>query len=232
MNNRAANLDLLGMKRGLFLVLIPFLFASFAHAQKSAPNEWKEESNSRGVLIQSRAHEGSPLREFRAIGRIEAAPSVVFAVLNDSEAYPSFMPYTSECRVLKREKDAAIVYQRLDLPLMSSRDYTLRSQHTKMPGPNGASYRIHWLPANDQGPAVKPGVVRVNVCDGGWLLEPEGANATHATYSIFTDSGGALPAFIANNGSRIGIRRIFEAVRKQVKNPKYSAAVNGSESSR
>lgn len=221
------------MKHGLLLFLASLLLAAQSPAQKSdAPNEWKEESNSRGLLIQSRPHPGSDLREFRAIGRIDAPPSVVFAVLDDSEAYPSFMPYTSECRVLKREKDSVLVYQRLDLPLMSSRDYTLRSQYTKTASPNGDTYRIHWLPANDQGPAVKPGVVRVNVCDGGWLLEPDGANATHATYSIFTDSGGALPAFLANNGSRIGIRRIFEAVRKQVKNPKYSAAAKRSETAR
>jgi len=54
-------------------------------------------------------------------------------------------------------------------------------------------------------------------------LEPQGTTKTRATYSIYTDSGGALPAFIANKASEIGIRRIFAAVRKQVKDPKYNA---------
>ena len=62
----------------------------------------------------------------------------------------------------------------------------------------------------------------MNVCEGGWLLEPEGNGTTRATYSIYTD-GGTLPPFLLNNGSRIAIRKIFEAIRKQSKEPKYSA---------
>jgi hypothetical protein len=84
-------------------------------------------------------------------------------------------------------------------------------------------YQDRWEPANELGPAEKPGVLRVKLCEGGWLLEPAGANKTRATYSIYTDSGGKLPAFIANAASEIGIRKIFTAVRKQVKNPKYAA---------
>ncbi len=193
-----------------------------ATPEKGSPNEWKDEANSRGVLVQSRPHPGSSVKEYRGVGLVAAPPSVVFAVLNDSEAYPSFMPYTSECRVLKRDKDTVLAYQRLNVPLVSDRDYTLRSRFARWLGPDGPIFRIRWEPANDLGPAEKPGVLRVNVCEGGWLLEPQGANATRATYSIYTDSGGSLPAFIANNGSRIAIGKVFEAVRKQVKNPKYT----------
>ena len=55
------------------------------------------------------------------------------------------------------------------------------------------------------------------------LLEPVGPNLTRATYSIYTDSGGTIPAFIKNTGSQIGIRKIFAAIRKQARNPKYKA---------
>ena len=81
-----------------------------------------------------------------------------------------------------------------------------------------------WEPANELGPAEKKGIVRVKICDGGWLLEPDGAIKTRATYSVYTDTGGAIPAFLANHASQTGISRLFEAVRKQVKNPKYAAA--------
>jgi hypothetical protein len=62
----------------------------------------------------------------------------------------------------------------------------------------------------------------VKLCEGGWLLEPAGPNATRATYAVYTDSGGAIPAFIKNTGSQIGIRKIFGAIRKQVREPKYA----------
>ena len=211
--------------RRLALLLGGLLFAVSAPAaeNESSGAEWTQESNEKGVVILSRLREGSPIREFKAVGAFDATPATIFAILDDSAAYPSFMPYTSECRVLKREKNAVVAYQRLEIPLVSDRDYTLRSQNAKWLGPDGAIYRIRWAPANDEGPAEKSGVARVNVCEGGWLLEPDGAGATRATYSIFTDSGGTLPPFITNNGSRIAIRKVFEAIRKRAKDPKFAA---------
>ena len=49
-----------------------------------------------------------------------------------------------------------------------------------------------------------------------------GANKTRATYSVYTDTGGLIPVFVANRMSQIGIGRLFEAVRKQVKDLKYT----------
>jgi hypothetical protein len=39
---------------------------------------------------------------------------------------------------------------------------------------------------------------------------------------IYTDSGGMIPSFIKNTGSQIGIRKLFAAIRKQVRDPKYA----------
>ena len=130
-------------------------------------------------------------------------------------------------RILATDGSARAVGEarpRLQLPLVSDRDYTLRTRNEVWQGDQGRIYRIRWEPANDLGPARKPGVQRVNICDGGWLLEPNGDDSTRATYVIYTDSGGAIPPFIANNGSRVAIRKVFEAIRKQVKDPKYTAA--------
>ena len=199
--------------------------------EKNEPGgEWIEDSAAKGVAIYSRPRDGTALKEFKAVGTIDAPAGSVFAVLDDSETYSKFMPYTSESRVLKREKDTVLAYQRLELPLVSDRDYTLRSKNQTWLGPEGAIYRIRWEPANDLGPAEKPGVLRVNVCEGGWLLEPNRDGSTRATYSIFTDSGGTLPPFVANNGSRIAIRKVYDAIRKQVKDPKYDVKARGPES--
>lgn len=210
----------------LISLLLLFSNQFCAADNQTSATEWKEESTGDGLVIYSRIHEGSNLKEFKTVGSIDALSSTVFAVLNDVEAYPSFMPYTAECNVLKRTKDCTIAYQRLDLPLVSDRDYTLRSEHFRTTGPGGPIYRIQWEPANDLGPPEKPGVQRVNVCEGGWLIEPDRAGMTRATYTIYTDSGGAIPAVIANNGSRTAIRKIFAAVRKAVREPKYAGAKN------
>jgi hypothetical protein len=189
----------------------------------SKTDDWKLASKSGGVLLYSRLHPGSSLKEFKAVGEIDAPTRAVHNVIDDFEEYPKFMPFTVECRLIKKEDDATIGYQRLSPKLVSDRDYTLRIRKKSWAGDGGAVYQDRWEPANELGPAEKPGTLRVKLCEGGWLLEPAGANKTRATYSIYTDSGGTLPAFIANAASEIGIRKIFTAVRKQVKNPKYNA---------
>ena len=56
------------------------------------------------------------------------------------------------------------------------------------------------------------------------MLEPEGITKTRATYSIYTDTGGYIPSFIANRVSLTGITRLFAAIRKQVKDPRYAVS--------
>jgi hypothetical protein len=85
----------------------------------------------------------------------------------------------------------------------------------------------HWAPANELGPPERKGVVRVKLCEGEWLLEPDGATKTRATYFIYTDTGGFIPSFIANHISLTGITKLFAAVRNQVKDPKYVVSMPG-----
>jgi Polyketide cyclase / dehydrase and lipid transport len=193
-------------------------------AEKAAGAQWSQESSANGVIIYSRLPSGSPFKEFKGVGVVAAPARIVYAVLSDNEAYPTFMPYIAESRVLKREKDTVLAYQRLTFPLISDRDYTVRSQRSNWLSPGGPVYRMRWEAANDLGPAARPGILRVNLCKGEWLLEQQGMASTLATYTIFTDNGGSLPAFVANSASRIGIGKIFAAVRKQVKDPKYTDA--------
>ena len=213
------------LRQGFVLFLCGIAIKSFGAELSSSvtPNEcWELTSGSKDVALYSRARAGSRLKEFKAIGSIDASTRAVHAVIDDFENYPGFMPYTVECRLIKRESDSIIGYQRLSPKICEDRDYTLRVWKKSWAGPEGFTYLSRWEPANDLGPAEKKGIVRVKICDGGWLLEPDGPIKTRATYSIYTDTGGMIPAFIANRASRTGISKLFEAVRKQVKNPKYA----------
>jgi hypothetical protein len=202
------------------------LLAAFVLIAADAPNKpdegWTLASTGANVMLYSRIRPGSSLKEFKAIGAIDAPTASVHQVLDDVSSYPSFMPYTAECRIIKREGNSVITYQRLSPKICSDRDYTLRIDQKTWPAAGGPAYLNRWKPANDAGPPEKKGVLRVSVCEGSWLLEPDGPDKTRATYSVFTDSGGALPAFIANGASEVGIRKVFAAVRKQVKDPKYT----------
>jgi Polyketide cyclase / dehydrase and lipid transport len=227
----AADSERLSMPRG---ILITGLLIAFAAEMPLAEepfkanepqNEWKAATNSGELAIFTRTRNGSKLQEFKAVGEIDASSRAVHAVIDDLERYVSFMPYMAECRLVKREGDSSLVtYQRLSPKICQDRDYTLRVCKKSWPATDGLVYSNRWEPANELGPAEKKGVVRVKVCEGSWLLEPVGATKTRATYSLYTDTGGTIPVFISNRVNQMGIGRIFAAVRKQVKDPKYDAA--------
>jgi hypothetical protein len=210
--------------RAIFLLLLvapAFCFAADPNPIGTS-EDWKLTSESNGVSLYSRLRPGSPLKEFKAVGEIEAPAQTVHRMIDDIDAYTSFMPFTTECRLIKREGDSIITYQRLSPKICRDRDYTLRVRETSWAGANGLIYLNRWEPANELGPAEKKGVIRVKLCEGGWLLEPEDAGKTRATYTVYTDSGGAIPAFIANSANKIAIGHLFVALRKQVKDPKYN----------
>jgi Polyketide cyclase / dehydrase and lipid transport len=189
---------------------------------EATPGEWKLVSTSDNVTLYRRSRPGPGHYESKAIGEIAASTAIVHAVIDDTESYSRFMPYMVECRVLKREGDSVLSYQRVSAPLVRDRDFTLRVRTTSKMVEGGMSYLSRWGTENAVGPAEKRGVVRVRLCEGGWLLEPLGPNGTRATYSVYTDSGGVIPAFIKKTGSQIAIRKIFTAIRNQVRDPKYS----------
>lgn len=187
------------------------------------PGDWELVSTTDNVTLYRRSRPGPGHYESKAIGEIAAGTAVVHAVLDDMGSYSRFMPYTVESKILKREGDSVVGYQRISTPFVKDRDYTLRIRTTSKTTDGGTSYLSRWVTENGLGPAERPGIVRVKLCEGGWLLEPVGPKVTRATYSIYTDSGGVIPAFVKNIGSQIGIRKVFTAIRNQVRDPKYQA---------
>src|SRR5260370_14863824 len=163
--------------------------------------DWKAVKQSTGVVIYSRPHGRSNLKEFKAVGEIDATAETVHKVIDDVEGYTSFMPYTAECRVIERKQDSILTYQRVSPKIVSDRDYTLRIRQESWPVENGLAYLNRWEPANEHGPAAKPCVVRVTVCEGSLLIEPAGESKTRSTYSDFADSGIGGPAVPAHHHS-------------------------------
>ena len=209
------------MNRVAIIILVAGIAVSSAVATSGQNEDWKLAKQSGGVTIYSRPHPGSKLKEFKAVGEIDATTKAVYSVIDDVEAYSSFMPYTTECRVIERKPDSILTYQRLSPKIVSDRDYTIRIEKKSWPAENGFAYLSEWKPANERGPAEKPGVFRVKLVNGSWLLEPMGKNKTRATYIVFSDSGITVPVFLANTISETGITKLFVAVRKQAKDPKY-----------
>jgi hypothetical protein len=210
------------ISHGLMSIFLAGLPAFCAAEESTNEGGWTVAVRDKDVAIYSRPHPGSPLKEFKAVGPVDAPTQAVSAVIDDFQNYPKFMPSVTECRLIRKESDSVVGYQRLSPKVCADRDYTLRVWKESWRAPDGLVFMSHWSPANELGPPETKGVVRVKLCQGKWLLEPEGITKTRATYSIYTDTGGFIPSLIANHVSLTGIKRLFAAIRKQVKDPKYA----------
>ncbi|MBE7159037.1 MAG: hypothetical protein INR62_11500 [Rhodospirillales bacterium] len=185
---------------------------------------WEQIDKRGGLTIYARNRPGTSIRETRAVGTLEAPNWVIKNVLDDVENYPSFMPYIVESKLLARNaaKHTLTVYTRMTPPLIDPRDYTLFIRDDSRKTPEGITYGSHWNAANAQGPEEKPGTVRVKNNEGSWLLEPiDGGERTKGTYTLFTDGGGGIPAFIFNQLSKRRLNELFEVLNKQSKDEKY-----------
>ena len=199
---------------------------SLMHSVLANPEnvDWVQLCKNDSLAIFSRSHPGSPIKELRAVGPIDAPNWVVKNVIDGVEDYPSFMPYTTKTQIIERKFHQVISYFRLDPPFVGARDITVSvcSQAEKRED-GTVSYRFHWEPVNSLGPNPTPGVIRINLDQGSWILDPtDGGKKTLATYTILTDGGGGLPAFAINFMNRQGVESLFSAIRKQIGLTKYT----------
>jgi hypothetical protein len=204
-----------------FLLTVPWLCWA-------SGDDWREVSRTANLAVSVRDRSGNSVKELRAVGLIDAPTWVVKNVLDDVDSYPRFMPYTAEARLLNKDaaKRTAVVYMKLNPPLVGPRDVTIRIQEQVSKGPDGSmTYNTRWEADNACGPAAQVGVTRMSLDEGSWILEPVAdGKSTRATYSLFTDAGGNLPAFVINMANKRSVADLFDAVRKQVQNGKYRQA--------
>src|SRR5438876_12291833 len=151
----------------IFLAGSPTVFAAVDLSDEGWKLAAVRENN---VAIYSRLRAGSPLKEFKAVGPIDAPTYAVSAVIDDFQNYPKFMPFTTECRLIRRDGDSIVGYQRIAPRICADRDYTLRVWKKSWPASGGLAFMRQWSTANELGPPEMQGVVRVKVCEGRWLL--------------------------------------------------------------
>ena len=178
----------------------------------AAPPAWEEVGKGEHCVVYNRAKPGSDVKEVLAVGTFDATLEKVHAILDDLAAYHEFMPYAKETRILKREGDVVWTYERVNAPLVSERDYTIKVTHEITGEKVKHIFRID----NAAGPKPIDGVVRVELIDGYWLLERDGKR-TKGTYYILSSPGGSLPTFVVNGANNTAVPGLYEAIKKRLK---------------
>jgi carbon monoxide dehydrogenase subunit G len=183
---------------------------------------WTQELDEDGMSVSSRRTPGAAVHEVRIVADVDAPPRAVCSVVADHERTPETIPRVAEARVVAREGNVTWVYERIDVPVLSDRDYTTRVVEEPMEAPPGG-YRIRFEGTADRGPPPRPGVVRIEVIRGAWEFVPvAGGRRTRVTYTILVDPGGMIPSFIANIAARRAIPDVIRALRRWAPTPRYA----------
>lgn len=198
------------------LALLPWLLLS------ADGSSWKLDAEGDRVKVYARDHQGSAVRELKAEGLIDAPPEAVWKVVRDYDGYTKNMPYTVESRVLSRSEGdkLMLVYNRLETPLVSSRDYIIACKDESAWKEGQGYLKVTWTAADKEADAQVPekkDVVRVRINDGYWLLEPrDEGKKTFATYYLYTSPGGSIPTFAINAANGLAVPKVFDSIRKTI----------------
>ena len=177
----------------------------------TAPPDFKHVGGSHGVEVFRQ--EKSAVIDLYAEGDIEAPPAVVRDVLLDFEHASKLTNNVAESHILNKNNKEIVVYQRLKLPIISDRDFTLRATWEQK---GGGTLLTHFAVDNARGPQAKDGIVRVSTMQGSWELNPiRGGAATHARYRVQIDLAGSVPRWMVSGGAAKNLPKLFDGVRRE-----------------
>lgn len=154
--------------------------------------------------------------EFAVETSLSAPPEQVRKALIDYLNHKRWQKHLVDNKILSRADDSLVVYQRLDLPVVDDRDFTLKV----MWGADGAVLWERFKIANELGPKPVEGVVRVTAHEGSWRLEAEGAKGTRAVYRFHFDASGSIPSWLGKGQAQDDIVDFVVRLKREL--PKYN----------
>ncbi|MDI3282531.1 START domain-containing protein [Polyangium sp. 15x6] len=151
--------------------------------------------------------------EFATEANLPAPPDQVRRALLDYSNHQKWQEHLKENKVLARSADSLLVYQRLDLPVIDDRDYTIQVTW----GAEGSILWMRFATANERGPKPVADVVRVTAHEGGWRLEPDG-KGTRAVYRFHLDVAGSVPSWLGKGQAKDDIIDFVVRLKKELPN--------------
>ncbi len=164
-----------------------------------------------GVTIYQ--HGQTSLVHLAGEGRFDVPPQRVARAVRDYAAQQRQMERIAVSRVLERGEDWLLVYQRIALPVVADRDYTMCVRW----GRDGGVHWVRYAVVADAGPAPTDELVRVEQHRGSWQLEPlDGGRATRVRYEDVTDMAGWIPEWLAQSRADDEVPALFAGIRRVI----------------
>lgn len=184
-------------------------------------DNWTLKSEKEGIAIYTRSFPDSKFKAIRVVLELESSLSRMVAVLLDVNAGADWIYATKSSVLLKRVSATELFYySEVILPWpFNNRDFIAQLKVTqdsatrvvRIDGPTIANY----LPE-------KKDIVRVARSEGKWVLTPVGKGHIRVEYTLRTDPGGDIPAWLFNLFATKGPMESFTNLKMQLKKPAYA----------
>ena len=200
----------------IFIVFLQF-FSVFADdsAQKNEKKQakWEFVSEDDGLKLYERNHEGSDIKEVKAVvtyqGTIQEAVDIIF----DRLKHPEIFKYIEYSDVLRKNDKCDWSYNRLSVPVATNRDYYVKS--CRVDNKDG-SVSVTWVPFDDPKYPVTDKFVRVADNKGYYKFTQVEPDKIKVDYYIYNDPGGSLPVFVKNIASRQAVTDTLWTLHKEI----------------
>jgi len=206
------------MNKHIMILSTAMLLCLFCKGQE----DWKLKQNKDGIEIYTKPIENSNLKGIRVRCSLPVTLSQLVTVIMDVNTAVEWVYSTKSSTLLKKISAAELYYySEVSLPWpISNRDFVAhlkvnQDPHTKVvtiDGPVVANY----VPE-------KKDIVRVKNSFGKWVLTPQ-KTGVRIEYTLETDPGGSLPAWLVNLFVAKGPHETFVKLKKQLAKDEYKDA--------
>ncbi|HXB95523.1 MAG TPA: START domain-containing protein, partial [Puia sp.] len=184
-------------------------------------DDWALKNDKDGIKVYTRTFPDSKFKAIRVELELETTLSRMVAVLLDVNSGADWIYGTKSSVLLKKVSPTELYYySEVNIPWpFDNRDFIARLRVTQdsvtkvvtIDGPTVADY----LPP-------KKDIVRVTQSEGKWVITPVGKDHVRIEYTLRTDPGGDIPAWLFNLFVTKGPTESFGNLKEQLKKPTYA----------
>ncbi len=197
------------------------LFTCFAWTSATAQSDWEFVIGGNDIEVYTRNNDNSKVKEVKITARIHSRMNELVAALEDIEAHKEWVPFTIDSRILEQISDSELYYYvSSDFPFPAQdRDVVIyykreQDQESKVVTTNSTAVPEHI--------AVHEDYVRVPLFNSRYVLSPMTDGIIDVLYTVQTNPGGKLPAWIVNFGITKGPIKTMNALKRVIASGKYA----------
>ena len=208
------------MKKILLSSFILLLVQTLGFAQSA----WKLNADKEGIKVYTSEVADSKVKAIKVQAEIDASATQLVALLMDVNTSADWVYHTKSCTLIKQVSPSELYYySEINMPWpASNRDFVAHLIVSQNPVTKVIQI---------DGPSVpgmmpeKKGVVRINHSVGKWTIVPIDANHIKVEYTLHTEPGGSLPAWMVNMFAAEGPMQVFKEIKVQLQKPTYHDAI-------